>query len=575
MKKILNYMLKSKFTLAISLLCAILSVFASLSAPIIIGKTIDLMVVPGADTLNKVIKSLVILIVIYGSGAIITWVLTYLTNSIAYKTANSIRNDLFDKINKLPIKFFDNSSHGDTISRFINDVDAVTDGMIEGVSTILTGIITLIGAVFFMWNINYIMAIVVLLSSPFVYFVARFITINSQKMFKEQAKELGSLNGYIEEMITGHKTVKAFNYQDTTVNNFKDINSRLYDVGVKSQFYGALANPSTRLVNNITFSIIGIVGSIIAMKGIITVGDISSFLIYSSLFGKPINEITSVLAQIQSAVASINRVYFVFEQTEEEPDSKNAEIIDSCEGEVEFRNVSFSYNKGKRIIDDLSFKVKPGTRVAIVGKTGCGKTTLVNLLMRFYNTDDGEILIDGKTIMNVTRQSLRHNFGMVLQETYVFTDTIANNISYGHREFVIEKIEEAAKKTGAHSFIRRLPKGYNTVVSGAGGSLSKGQEQLLTISRVMLIDPPMLILDEATSNIDTRLEIKIQDAFEKIMKGRTSFVIAHRLSTIKEADIIFMMDSGKIIEKGSHDELLAADGAYKKLYYSQFAGQET
>lgn len=574
MKKILNYMLKSKFTLAISLLCAILSVLASLSAPIIIGKTIDLMVLPGDDTLNKVIKSLIILILIYVSGAIITWILTYLTNSIAYKTANSIRNDLFDKINKLPIKFFDNSSHGDTISRFINDVDAVTDGMIEGVSTILTGIITLIGAVFFMWKINYIMAIVVLLSSPFVYFVARFITINSQKMFKEQAKELGSLNGYIEEMITGHKTVKAFNYQDTTVNNFKDINSRLYDVGVKSQFYGALANPSTRLVNNITFSIIGIVGSIIAIKGIITVGDISSFLIYSSLFGKPINEITSVLAQIQSAVASINRVYFVFEQTEDEPDSKDAEIIDNCKGEVEFRNVSFSYNKGKKIIDDLSFKVKPGTRVAIVGKTGCGKTTLVNLLMRFYNPDNGEILIDGKNIMNVTRQSLRHNFGMVLQETYVFTDTISNNISYGHKDFAIEKIEEAAKKTGAHSFIRRLPKGYNTVVSGAGGSLSKGQEQLLTISRVMLIDPPMLILDEATSNIDTRLEIKIQDAFEKIMKGKTSFVIAHRLSTIKEADIIFMMDSGKIIEKGSHDELLAADGAYKKLYYSQFAGQE-
>lgn len=566
MKKLFKYLKQNKILLSLSFICAIIAVFSSLSAPIFVGKAVDSMTSKGNVDFKALIKFIIILTIIYVVGAIVTWVLTYLTNGISYKTANSLRNDLFSKLNKLPIKFYDNNAHGDVISRFINDVDAITDGMLQGIGAILTGIITILGAICFMYLINPIMSIVVIISAPFTYLIAKFITKNSQKLFKAKAQKFGELNGYVEEIITGQKTVKVFNYEETSIKKFKEINQELYKVGVKSQFFGALTNPSTRLVNNITFSIIGIVGSVMAIQGKITIGDISSFLIYSSLFSKPINEITGVLTQIQAAIASSTRVFEIIELEEEKNEAFNLKELKNCKGAVEFKNVVFSYTPNNKTIKNLNLKVMPGKSVAIVGKTGCGKTTLVNLLMRFYEVSSGTISIDGINITDISRESLRKSFGMVLQETYVFTETIANNIAYGSVNVTREKIIETAKKTGAHSFIRRLPKGYDTVINGGGDGLSKGQEQLLTITRVMLLDPPMLILDEATSNIDTRLELNIQKAFEKIMEGRTSFIIAHRLSTIKEADVIVVMDKGNIVEQGTHDELLLLHGYYEKLY---------
>ena len=567
MMKLLKYLSKNKLALIISIVCALISVTMSLLAPIIIGKAIDGMASEGNVDFQSIIKILILLAVVYILGSAFMWGLTYITSEISYKVANSIRKDLLEKINKLPLKFFDNNSHGDIISRFVNDVDAITDGMIQGVASLLTGIITILGAIGFMFYINSVMAVIVLLSAPFTYFVARFITKNSQKYFKSQADRVGELNGYVEEMISGQKTVKAFSHEEDSVNNFKKINSELYKVGIKAQFFGALANPSTRLVNNLAYAIVGVSGSIIAILGNISIGDISSFLIYSNLFSKPFNEITGVLTQIQGAFASADRIFEILE-IEEEKDEGPSKEIENIKGDIQFKNIQFSYTPDKKLITDFNLKVKAGSKVAIVGKTGCGKTTLVNLIMRFYNSDSGSIYIDGIDTKDMKRDNLRKNFGMVLQETFLFTDTIANNISYGKKDTTIEEIIHASKKTGAHSFIRRLPNGYNTVISAEGQNLSVGQKQLLTITRVMLVDPPMLILDEATSNIDTRTELKIQKAFEIIMKDRTSFIIAHRLSTIMDADVILVMDNGNVAEQGNHVELLNKDGIYRALWNS-------
>ena len=567
MVKLLKYLKKNKIELIISITSALISVTMSLLAPIIIGKAIDGMASEGNVDFQSIIKILILLAVVYILGSAFMWGLTYITSQISYKVANSIRKDLLEKINKLPLKFFDNNSHGDIISRFVNDVDAITDGMIQGVASLLNGIITILGAIGFMFYINPVMAVIVLLSAPFTYFVARFITKNSQKYFKSQADRVGELNGYVEEMISGQKTVKAFSHEEDSINNFKKINSELYKVGIKAQFFGAMANPATRLVNNIAYAVIGVSGSIIAILGNISIGDISSFLIYSNLFSKPFNEITGVLTQIQGAFASADRIFEILE-IEEEKDEGSSKEIENIKGDIEFKNIQFSYTPCKKLITDFNLKVKAGSKVAIVGKTGCGKTTLVNLIMRFYNSDSGSIYIDGIDTKDMKKDNLRKNFGMVLQETFLFTDTIANNISYGKKDATIEEIIDASKKTGAHSFIRRLPNGYNTVISAEGQNLSVGQKQLLTITRVMLVDPPMLILDEATSNIDTRTELKIQKAFEIIMKGRTSFIIAHRLSTIMDADIILVMDNGNVAQKGNHLELINKKGIYRALWAS-------
>ena len=569
-KRLFEFMKESKLLLIASLVCAIISVLSSLFAPLIIGEAIDNMISKNNVNFEIVIKMIIILAIVYAAGLIFTWLLNYLTNSIVYKTANIIRERLFQKLNRLKLEFFDKKSHGDTISRFINDVDAITDGMIQGLSTLISGVMTIIFAISFMIWLNSFMAVVVILSAPFTYIVARVITKKSHKYFKAQASMVGGLNGYIEEIITGQKTVKAFNREEKILEKFKKINKELYYVGRKAQFLGAIANPSTRLVNNIAYSIIGVTGSILALRGSLSVGQISSFLIYATLFSKPFNEITGVLTQIQGAIASSERIFEMLDIPEESKSEDNSIEINQFKGEIEFKDVAFSYEKEIEFIKNFNVKIVSGSRVAIVGKTGCGKTTLVNLLMRFYDVNKGAITIDGIDIRKINLDNLRKNFGMVLQDTFLFADTIANNIAYGRMDATLEEIKEAAKFTGAHSFIKRLPKGYDTVLSASGDSLSQGQRQLLTITRIMIVDPPMLILDEATSNIDTRLELHIQKAFQKIMKGRTSFIIAHRLSTIKEADKILVVDKGNIVEQGTHMELLKLKGYYANLYNSQF-----
>lgn len=569
--RIFKYAGKYKGLMYGSIICALISVAASLTGPVLIGRSIDYMAGKGSVNFGTIAKILMLLAVIFVVGSLCSWLLYYMTNRMAYNTTNDLRHQLFEKLNMLPLKFYDGHPHGDIISRFVNDIDAISDGMLQGISSLITGVFTIAGAIAFMFYINPIMAATVILSAPVSYFAARFITTRSQQLFKEQAKSLGKLNGYIEEFIGGQKVVKAFNYEKRSCRQFCSINKELYDSGVKSQFYGSLSNPSTRFVNNITYSIIGVIGSITAILGRITIGDISSFLIYSNLFAKPFNDITAVITQIQSALASAQRIFQILDMEPEKPDDPKAVSMNKCLGHVTFDRVRFSYAPDRPLINNFNLDVKPGTRIAIVGHTGAGKTTIVNLLMRFYDVDSGSISIDGTCIKNITRDSLRRSFGMVLQDTWLFDGSIKDNISYGKDNATDDEIAAAAKAAGAHSFIRRLPQGYDTLITDEGGNLSQGQKQLLTISRVMLLNPPMLILDEATSSIDTRTEIRIQKAFMKMLEGRTSFVIAHRLSTIRGADLILVMDNGNIVETGTHEQLLKMGGYYTRLYNSQFA----
>ncbi|MCB2359947.1 ABC transporter ATP-binding protein [Clostridium estertheticum] len=570
-KRIIKYMSNSKIYVIFSLLSAIITVILSLIAPLLIGKTIDKMIGKGLVDFSYVFKIIIAIAIVYAASNIFNWLLIYLTNLIAFSSVNHMRRDLFKKTNKLPLNFFDTNPHGDTISRFVNDIETISDGMIQCLSTLITGIVTIIGAIGFMFYLNPVMTLVVLILSPASYFMARFITNRSQKMFKKQAKILGNLNAYAEEIIDGQKVVKAFNYEDETINKFKDINNDLYSAGVKSQFYGSLSGPTTRVVNNIIYSLIGIIGSFAVIFGKLTIGDISSFLIYATLFSKPLNDITAIFTQIQAAAASAERVFYVLDMEPEIADKKRTINLHNNEGVISFRNVNFGYTSNRPLIKNFNLTVKPGSRVAIVGTTGAGKTTLINLLMRFYEINSGGIFIDGININEISRDSLRCNFGMVLQDTWLFCGTIKENIAYGKPDATEDEIITAAKASGSHSFIRRLPKGYNTIITDAGENLSQGQRQLLTIARVMIANAPMLILDEATSNIDTITELKIQKAFIKMLKGRTSFIIAHRLSTIKESDIILVMDNGNIVQSGTHEELLEKGGQYSQLYNSQFA----
>ncbi|MCB2355937.1 ABC transporter ATP-binding protein [Clostridium estertheticum] len=570
-KRIIKYMSNSKIYVIFSLVSAIITVILSLIAPLLIGKTIDKMIGKGLVDFSYVFKIIIAIAIVYAASNIFNWLLIYLTNLIAFSSVNHMRRDLFKKTNKLPLNFFDTNPHGDTISRFVNDIETISDGMIQCLSTLITGIVTIIGAIGFMFYLNPVMTLVVLILSPASYFMARFITNRSQKMFKKQAKILGNLNAYAEEIIDGQKVVKAFNYEDETINKFKDINNDLYSAGVKSQFYGSLSGPTTRVVNNIIYSLIGIIGSFAVIFGKLTIGDISSFLIYATLFSKPLNDITAIFTQIQAAAASAERVFYVLDMEPEIADKKRTINLHNNEGVISFRNVNFGYTSNRPLIKNFNLTVKPGSRVAIVGTTGAGKTTLINLLMRFYEINSGGIFIDGININEISRDSLRCNFGMVLQDTWLFCGTIKENIAYGKPDATEDEIITAAKASGSHSFIRRLPKGYNTIITDAGENLSQGQRQLLTIARVMIANAPMLILDEATSNIDTITELKIQKAFIKMLKGRTSFIIAHRLSTIKESDIILVMDNGNIVQSGTHEELLEKGGQYSQLYNSQFA----
>ncbi|AIQ47773.1 sugar ABC transporter ATP-binding protein [Paenibacillus sp. FSL R7-0273] len=570
-KRLLNYTRQYRGISVGAVICAILSVAASLVGPLLIGRAIDRMIGPDNVDFPEILRLLLVLGAVYVVGSFFGWLLTYYTNKIAYKTVYDLRHDLFDKLDTLPLKFHDNHPQGDSISRFVNDMDAVSDGLLQGFSTLLTGIVTIAGAIGFMLYISPVMTVVVLLSAPVTYYVAKFITTRSQKLFREQAKILGGLNGYVEEIVGGQKVVQAYHYEDRSFARFSERNNELYQTGVKSQFYGSLANPTTRLVNNITFSVIAMIGSVLVIGGHFSVGELSSFLIYSNLFAKPFNEITGVITQLQSATASAQRVFKILDRVPEIPDAQGAHVLGVSQGTITFDKVSFAYTPERPLIRNFSLEVKPGTRVAIVGQTGAGKTTLVNLLMRFYDVDSGSIRIDGVDINHITRDSLRQNFGMVLQDTWLFGGSIRDNIAYGKPEATDEEVIAAAKAASAHSFIKRLPEGYATKISGSGDNLSQGQKQLLTIARVMLADPPMLILDEATSSIDTLTEIRIQKAFLRMISGRTSFVIAHRLSTIRESDIILYMKDGDIVESGTHEGLLASGGHYANLYNSQFA----
>lgn len=571
LKRLLTYIKPYKRYLILTIISAIISVAFTLLNPVLIGKAIDHILSPGNVEYDKLLPILVYLGISILLCSIFQLTMTRCTNIITYKTIKDIRIETFNKLNRLPLKYIDGNPHGDIISRVINDIDQISDGLIQGFSQLFTGVITIVGTIFFMLSINVPITIVVILITPLSLFVASFIAKHSHAMFKKQSSIRGELTGYIEELIGNQKVVKAFSYEDEAQKDFEEINNRLYDFGVKAQFYSALTNPCTRFVNGVVYAFVGIIGAISAIRGNLSVGQISSFLSYANQYTKPFNEISGVVTEFQAALASASRVFEIIDEEEEKADKETATVMNNCTGNIEIKDLSFSYSNEKELIKNFNLSIKPGDNIAIVGPTGCGKTTLINLLMRFYNVNSGKITIDSINIDNITRKSTRGLYGMVLQDTWLYSGTIRDNIAYGKSDATIEEIIEASKAAHAHSFIKKLPNGYNTIISDDGGNLSAGQKQLLCIARVMLSKPPMLILDEATSSIDTRTEIYIQKAFNKLMEGRTSFVVAHRLSTIKEADLIIVMKDGNIIEQGKHEELLAQGGFYSNLYNSQFA----
>ena len=570
-KRLLSYITIHNKLLMISLLTAIINVFFTLLNPILIGDAIDFIIGKDNVDFQGILKIIGILILSIILASLSQWIMTRCTNVITYKTVQSLREDVFNKINKVPLKYIDSHSHGDIMSRIINDIDQISTGLIQGFSQLFTGIITILGTLGIMIAINFKIALVVVLMTPLSLFVGGFIAKHSKAMFTEQSKIRGEITGYIQEMVGNQKLVKAFSYENNSQEKFEEINSRLYTSGVKSQFFSSLTNPCTRFVNGIVYATVGIISAISAINGNISIGKISSFLNYANQYTKPFNEISSVITELQSALASAERVFEVLDEEDEIKDKENAIDLKECNGNIEIKDVSFSYNPDVKLIENFNLSVKKGEKIAIVGPTGCGKTTLINLLMRFYNIDSGEIFISGHNINDITRKSSRAMFGMVLQETWLYSGTIKENIAYGKPDATDEEIIEAAKMAHAHEFITRLPNGYDTKISGDGNNISQGQKQLLCIARIMLTKPPMLILDEATSSIDTRTEIFIQNAFNKMMEGRTSFIVAHRLSTIKEADLILVMNKGHIIEQGTHEELIEKKGFYANLYNSQFS----
>lgn len=567
LSKLNSYIAGNRKYLILVIISALLANIFMLVAPYISGRAIDFIKGENNVDFPMVAKFIGILFAVYVLNALFTWGMTVFTNALSNHSIEKMRKDAFGKISKLPLKFFDGHSHGDIISRLTNDIDAVSEGLLQGITQLFSGIVTVVGSLVLMFLLDWRITLCVIVITIICIFVSKAIATNSGKMFRLQAQTIGELNGYVSETVGNLKVVKAFGYEDKSSEVFGEINSRLYDCGQKAQFYSSLVNPTTRYINNLAYISVGVLGGFAALAGHLSVGIISSFLIYATQFARPINDMTSILTQLQSAQAAAARIFALGEIEPETPDEDRPEI-EVENGEVTFKDVDFSYNKDKELIKDLNIVAKQGQRVAIVGPTGAGKTTIVNLLMNFYGVDKGTIFVDGQAIDSVQRDSLRKNFGMVLQDTWLFAGTVKENIAYGKEGATDEEIINAAKAASAHGFIKRLPNGYDTMITEDGGNLSSGQKQLLTIARAMLSDPKILILDEATSNVDTMTEQRIQKAFLKMMEGRTSFIIAHRLSTIREADLILVMDKGRIIEQGTHNELLAKNGFYTKLYNS-------
>lgn len=567
-KKVWRYIKQYRILLIFSILFAGVSVALTLYIPILVGRAIDCIVGINNVDFSGVFKILVIIGAATAVTALLQWIMNIINNKITFNVVRDIRDEAFKKIQKLPLKYIDSHPHGETVSRVIADVDQFADGLLMGFTQLFTGIVTIIGTLIFMFMLHWQITLVVLLITPLSFVVADFIAKKTHSMFMLQSVKRGEQTAFVEEIIGNEKVVQAFTHEDEAIEKFDEINERLRQYSLKATFFSSLTNPGTRFVNNVMYAIVGLVGAFIALSGGITVGGLTSFLSYANQYTKPFNEISGVITELQNALTCAGRV---MELIEEEPQSKDGiETLKDVEGNVELKNVYFSYTPDKKLIEDFNLKVKHGQRIAIVGPTGCGKTTLINLLMRFYDVNSGTISVDGHNINDVTRESLRRGYGMVLQETWLKEGTIRDNIIMGKPDATDDEIRQAAIASHAHSFIRRLPNGYDTVIGEDGGSLSQGQKQLLCITRVMLCLPPMLILDEATSSIDTRTEIKIQEAFARLMQGRTSFIVAHRLSTIREADIILVMKDGNIIEQGTHEELLGKNGFYADLYNSQW-----
>lgn len=570
-KKVLRYIRKYWIYLAASIVMATVTVALTLYFPILTGRVIDKIIGPKQVEFAAIFGILRQTAFVVAFTALAQWIMNVCNNRMTYRIVQDIRNEAFRKIEILPLKYIDGHSYGEVVSRVIADVDQFADGLLMGFTQFFTGVITILGTLGFMLSVNVTVTGVVVVVTPLSFFVAGFIAKRTFTMFKLQSETRGEQTALIEEMVGNQKVVQAFSHEDEALLQFDEINERLGDCSLRAIFYSSLTNPSTRFVNNLVYAGVAVIGALYAIRGGISVGQLSCFLSYANQYTKPFNEISGVVTELQNALACAARIFELIEETPQTPEAENAAILQNVKGQVELSHVDFSYVPDQKLITDFNLAVKPGQRVAIVGPTGCGKTTVINLLMRFYDVNSGKICVDGKDIREVTRESLRENYGMVLQETWLKTGTIRDNIVMGRPDAADEEVIAAAKASHAHSFIKRLSKGYDTVIGEDGGSLSQGQKQLLCITRVMLCLPPMLILDEATSSIDTRTEIRIQKAFATMMQGRTSFIVAHRLSTIREADVILVMRDGNIIEQGNHETLLAENGFYAKLYESQFA----
>ena len=570
LKKVMNYIRRYWGYLGLSIVLAAVTVALTLYLPILTGRAVDLILAKGMVDFSGIFMILKKMAVIIVLTAIAQWIMNACNNKITYNIIRDIRKEAFEKIEKLPLKYIDGHSYGEIVSRVIADVDQFADGLLMGFTQFFTGIVTIFGTLIFMLTISVRITAAVVVITPLSLVVASFIAKKTFSMFKLQSETRGEQTALIEEMIGNQKVVQAFSHEEEALQKFDEINGRLEKCSLRAIFFSSITNPATRFVNSIVYAVVGVVGAFTAIAGGISVGQLSSLLSYANQYTKPFNEISGVVTELQNALACAGRVFDLMEEPSEVPDAADAVILDQADGHVALEHVYFSYTPEQKLIEDFNLSVEPGQRVAIVGPTGCGKTTLINLLMRFYDVNEGRICVSGVPIQEMTRKSLRNNYGMVLQATWLRSGTIRDNIIMGKPDATEEEIIAAAKASHAHSFIKRLPKGYDTVIAEDGGNLSQGQKQLLCITRVMLCLPPMLILDEATSSIDTRTEIRIQKAFARMMQGRTSFIVAHRLSTIQEADMILVMKDGKIIEQGKHEELLAKKGFYANLYESQF-----